>query len=1290
MYSRPFITSRVTFFENNHGNNNNNNMASLCLPIVAMDHCLHDMTAENGRFVVVLSDGNLRIYHSHCPKEQQQQHRHNDDHANRYNNQSANSLIPEDSESESHSKWNMNKSDRSIISHYDNPRGFQCHQMHNFRNYCTSTSTTFLSAKWICSTYLIAMEQPKNTESTIHMFPINDNGTNDNFLSPLSTMTMTRSLLEESSTDTFFNFDKDEPTIHDTQQQPIPASLEYDRYSDCVGVTSYLCIGNDSTSTRRRRQFYSFSCLWKWKVNVLGYTMCYASNHRNETIRTASSYFGIDQVRRRTLVHVTSIYNVVQCSIRIQKESYHLAILSPPYESSYDTAHPRIRESTSLLLSATSISYPVISKTSDMKNYDIDWMESSIPNSYRSMYGAPQLATIGKKYGRSIAVASFRGLCVLDRGNDPHSTTRTTTTMHSIPKWRLFANENHEKQFRVVAFMWWEGAIRNKNYSKMNHEHVVDDDILVTVIEIMEGGKDICGHYLSCWSVRDIELSAQLIRSKSQVGDGMTTSLKWGLKLPTDFTPHSIDLLALPHQTTSDDKSISGSQRVATVMIADCSESTKYHVYQLRLVRKVSNVVNVHNIVVPRCIAIGRIGSLAELFVASSSFNLSHSERDDNSTADEYTVIGVIQKQGGGLDAILVSDNASTVLNIGRVIESNNNLLSHQSSRGEIAQYWLSDIIYQDTTENTSNMSNSFEWVFQLADGRLLSWSIPFSLTSIQLDPPFQYLDGSESKSAAKSVDEKSHILGIVTPAGNVSSWMQQSTRGVQSNFLGGTVPQSAFGYIVGMKQSCKKVMSIGENIDCDAFRTSLHQHTIQRPGEITLYPPSFLPSIYVHAVEMPYEKERFKEFYSHLKIYVCEKMVPLHQQDMVVLSLQLIVLRVVERLTKFSQSRCDVSDSSIYSHLSDRLTNIIEIVRCSTVPLQFTVFFITLARQMETSCLPHLFPLPETSEDLCTIAALYGSIPTSVSTLPILTNNKTTKMKCTDTFQACIDRLDQILRQPLCFDFDICMDEFNSIGEIFRYALKIAGNNIAMVDDSDSDDDGAARSVSIMCGMTKLFGIRNARSKKGVVEKSSNPAPLLIHGITDSKITKLEAYGVKHLRKLSLWQVHTRMDLFTNVPQVAARFIVSSIFGGGFLDSQIGWINVALLSTAVMSDMSSDNCYSTINVFSNYLATIKVNHFLALAPSDVRREGMIRVFDYFINNCDDSMDHAVAGRIFDLIVVLLGCDVTTFPADLPGLVVVATVAAHQADRILDILSPESDDALSIAYFELCSKQSAW
>lgn len=174
----------------------------------------------------------------------------------------------------------------------------------------------------------------------------------------------------------------------------------------------------------------------------------------------------------------------------------------------------------------------------------VDCRETRIPISYVSVHGVVRIATIGRKFCRSIAIASRRGLCILDLSHMYHlsansnitnnveqtvigchkqilpcvgtmttalAQTDTVCCSHNVAnkitkklrqiKWRMF-NEQDERQFKVHAMTWWE---RNSGQMKQQQQHGIknvrepdyapfegnnyispqSEDILFAVIEMM-------------------------------------------------------------------------------------------------------------------------------------------------------------------------------------------------------------------------------------------------------------------------------------------------------------------------------------------------------------------------------------------------------------------------------------------------------------------------------------------------------------------------------------------------------------------------------------------------------------------------------------------------------------------------------------------------------------------------------------------------------------------------------------------------------------------------------------
>jgi hypothetical protein len=129
-------------------------------------------------------------------------------------------------------------------------------------------------------------------------------------------------------------------------------------------------------------------------------------------------------------------------------------------------------------------------------SFELEWTESLLPTSYISEHGPPQIAAIGRKHGRSLAVASSSGLLILDinSGNVNNLSSR-------VHKWRLFGTETEERAFKVLSMTWWEGAaVQGPEYES--------DDLLVAIVQSNSGQQ-----YLSCWSPkRYVELEFSSLR----------------------------------------------------------------------------------------------------------------------------------------------------------------------------------------------------------------------------------------------------------------------------------------------------------------------------------------------------------------------------------------------------------------------------------------------------------------------------------------------------------------------------------------------------------------------------------------------------------------------------------------------------------------------------------------------------------------------------------------------------------------------------------------------------------
>ena len=143
----------------------------------------------------------------------------------------------------------------------------------------------------------------------------------------------------------------------------------------------------------------------------------------------------------------------------VAKELMDVELLSPP-----SSLHvPRIYPSTSLLLATRTVAYPLPRGCSALDKFEPRWTQAMIPKQYIQLFGVPLVAAFAPTYGRSVAVASSRGICVLECSGPPGAVAaRVSHAGRTNPRWHLFANTCDERSFRVVSFTWCEQV--------MNHE----------------------------------------------------------------------------------------------------------------------------------------------------------------------------------------------------------------------------------------------------------------------------------------------------------------------------------------------------------------------------------------------------------------------------------------------------------------------------------------------------------------------------------------------------------------------------------------------------------------------------------------------------------------------------------------------------------------------------------------------------------------------------------------------------------------------------------------------------
>ena len=185
--------------------------------------------------------------------------------------------------------------------------------------------------------------------------------------------------------------------------------------------------------------------------------------------------------------------------------------------------------------------------------------------------------------------------------------------------------------------------------------------------------------------------------------------------------------------------------------------------------------------------------------------------------------------------------------------------------------------------------------------------------------------------------------------------------------------------------------------------------------------------------------------------------------EDAVIMALRLLLIRSVEMLTDVNKKHLkEVSDVTQSSLLlaSTLFSEIVDAVRRCTTNLQFASLFLEAGRQIEPSCLAHLFPLPAPGKsleafeadthgavegrlsarsvvELFSLCVEEGSYAASVSALPLMGSRIQARNYCdlllARSIGAFIDNTHSVFSK-----FDVTEEERRVIGDIFRYGMKL------------------------------------------------------------------------------------------------------------------------------------------------------------------------------------------------------------------------------------------------------------
>ena len=384
-------------------------------------------------------------------------------------------------------------------------------------------------------------------------------------------------------------------------------SIFYHRSTDCLAINSQV-VTCTSSSTGFALRVRPFCLIWDWKRNAPGLTLATCESYPlyqhdvdagTHNMHSLYSWFqlGDDENDGLCAIHVYE-HTLCRKNRRAVKNIFSLSTLSPQNRCSTEGCLS-VNEPSAVLLHSDSVTFPllgrvrrfclstvlaqiisvvitdfrfsglvcfVVCQPTNTLDVSLKWEESRVPPTYVSTNGPCNIAAVGRDYGRSIAVAASRGLCVLDLSRMP----QIESGRSQFPRWKLFSNVNDEHRFRVISMIWWECD---------------NDDFLLAVVQYATIGT----LQLVCWSRKNIGFGSQLLtKSTAKEGDRSDGASDCGVSLPPRFRVHSMSLIRDPIDALPSGRPTLSNRAILLLAHVSCDEGASccvnYALYQLQAI----------------------------------------------------------------------------------------------------------------------------------------------------------------------------------------------------------------------------------------------------------------------------------------------------------------------------------------------------------------------------------------------------------------------------------------------------------------------------------------------------------------------------------------------------------------------------------------------------------------------------------------------------------------------------------------------------------------------------------
>lgn len=654
--------------------------------------------------------------------------------------------------------------------------------------------------------------------------------------------------------------------------------------------------------------------------------------------------------------------------------------------------------------------------------------------------------------------------------------------------------------------------------------------------------------------------------------------------------------------------------------------------------------------------------------------------------------------------------------------------LAELKSQVDVSSFFLSDVALTEK-------GVSFVWAFELTDGTVFCWCAPSEVDS-HLKPTSSVLNNKrrlqiktvfEAPSPIMIEGEDNIFLGTISLVGNSTMWMQDCVNQNRPDILLGSVPNNNYGCTIRVGQGSKTLhRMVPGDFDYSDFPSSYLDHDLLGPSDSVLTTPAFIVALVNFLLSKAYafvdhsdviHNQHFDRSFQHYTLAMRSE----EFEDPFLNTLKILILRFVEMIA----SNSTVSKATQRVLATSLYRDVVILARESVFSTTFASLLVGLGRQVEASCVPHLFPVPihdsnskgDTVEDLLGIMLQQGSLLNALSTLPLLSSKSLSLDTCKSLLQHCCESLISAISTSKEIYFDNSSNERAGLVSLARFGMQLEDmNNEDAWEDALLVITPISISTQIEHGEVKMeeriipkrgksrksstrsffsgFHCRSRRSKNPEIDVSDSASALITSSFAESDLMKKDSFVVLKLTP-------------EKVPPSSIAEILSVFFSvivNTTTTSEMKWTRLSLVGQILLG-----NCSTTLTdllpadtsdfmdateeaTLSDLVLSITLWSNQVVKAFDSRDSEKI-VVEFLVANflsCEHKLSKKNAAQLLDLILLLFsrfskeGSGVTTLKSEL---LLIGVVAGHVADRIDDVFDSSTQCPL-FACYELAEEDS--